>query len=219
MVTAARHTTDTELKRNALHWERSGNITFAEYCASIHDGEKADLLNGVIYMASPDNTDNSDLQSWLQALLFEFIGIYRLGKLFTSRVAFKLNNKNAPEPDIAFVSAKEAKRIKRGYVEGPPDLAIEIVSPESVYRDYYQKREIYEKAGVLEYWIIDPDEKKATFYIRKGSRYVEGKVVKHYWHSQVLKGLSLDVRWFWSAHRPRIFDVLRTHYYPEKNGS
>lgn len=167
-------------------------------------------------MASPDNTVSSDLQSWLQTLLYEFISIYQLGKLFTSRVAFKLTKKNSPEPDIAFVSIKAAKRIKRGHVEGPPDLAIEIVSPDSAFRDYVQKLQLYEKAGVLEYWIIDPDEQRATFYYRKGQQLVQGALAKHLWHSKVLRGLSIDTRWLWSEDRPRIFDILRSHYYPEK---
>jgi len=218
MITASKLNKNTGLKSKSPPWERTGSITFAEFCATIQDGQKADLLHGVIHMASPDNTDNSDLQSWLQALLYEFINIYRLGKLFTSRVAFRLNKKNGPEPDIAFVSSRNLSRIKRGYVEGPPDLAIEIVSPESAYRDYDQKRELYESSGVLEYWIIDPEEKKATFLVRKGNRFVEAKLVKHQWNSQVLAGLSFDVRWLWSDHRPRIFDVLQKHYYPENSG-
>ncbi|MFT3879938.1 MAG: Uma2 family endonuclease [Gemmatales bacterium] len=219
MITTSKLRRSSGQKSHSPPWERKGDISFTEFCATIHDGQKADLLHGVIHLASPDNTDNSDLQSWLQALLYEFIKIYSLGKLYTSRVAFRLNKKNGPEPDIAFVSTKNLSRVKRGYVEGPPDLAVEIVSPESAYRDYKQKRELYESSGVLEYWIIDPEEKNATFLVRKGSRFVEAKPVKLQWNSQVLSGLSFDVRWLWTDHRPSIFEVLKKHYYPETSDS
>jgi Uma2 family endonuclease len=195
---------------------RSGDVTFDEFCVVVHDGEKADLIDGVIYMASPDNTHAASLQVWLQALLYEFIDIYKLGLLFTSRVAYKISEKNSPEPDLAFLSNDRKDSIKRGRVEGPPTLAIEIVSPDSVHRDYVQKRELYEKSGVREYWIIDPDEERATFLVRKGNRFVEGKPQKHFWHSLVLPGFILDVRWLWLDEFPSIFSILRDHYYPKQ---
>jgi Uma2 family endonuclease len=195
--------------------ERSGPITFDEFCIMVHDGEKADLLDGVIYMASPDNTDSGDLQSWLQAVLYEFIRIHDLGKLFTSRIAFRLNDANTPEPDIAFVSGKAVDRIHRGYVEGPPDLAIELVSPDSVTRDYEKKFALYEKAGVKEYWIIDVDEQQATFLIRKGNKFERGNPIRNIWTSKVLSGLELDVRWLWMMQRPSVYEVLRS-FYPVK---
>jgi Uma2 family endonuclease len=181
----------------------------------IHDGEKADLLRGVIYMASPDNTDNADLQVWLIRLIGEFLDIYKLGVLFSSRVAFKLSESDAPEPDIAVVLNQQKNTIKRGRVDGPPALAVEVVSPESVNRDYVIKRGIYEQAGVREYWIIDPDERRATFLYRRGARLVVGKPQKHLWHSKTLPGFTLDVRWLWMEPRPSIFSILREHYYPK----
>ncbi len=69
---------------------------------------------------------------------------------------------NAPEPDILFVANKNRDRLHRGGVEGPPDLAIEIVSPESVERDYDKKRRQYQRFKIPEYWIIDEHERKVT---------------------------------------------------------
>src|SRR5438094_477002 len=52
--------------------ERSGPITYDVYCSRVPDGQKADLIDGVIYMASPDNTDAGELFGWLYALLYDF---------------------------------------------------------------------------------------------------------------------------------------------------
>jgi Uma2 family endonuclease len=105
----------------------------------------------VIYIASPENTDAAELFRWLILLMGIYARKKRLGGVLGSRVACRLDDKNAPEPDILFVSAKHRERIKRGGVEGPPELAIEIVSPESVERDYDKKRRQYQRFKIPEY--------------------------------------------------------------------
>lgn len=182
---------------------RRDDCTFADFCMIVQDGQKADLLDGVIYMASPDNTVANDLNTWLTILLGDFIEQRDLGTLFISRVAYRLDEHNGPEPDLGFVARRNTKRIARGHVLGGPDLAVEIVSPDSVLRDYEHKRRQYESAGVREYWIIDPDEQRATFLRLSRGRYQEvpledGRV----FHSSVLPGLSLDTRWLWMKRRP-----------------
>src|SRR5450631_4416924 len=85
--------------------------TFEDFCALARDGEKADLIDVVIYMASPDNTDANDINGWLFCLVFDFVDFFDLGRIFVSRVACKLDEFNAPEPDILFVPKKWRKRI------------------------------------------------------------------------------------------------------------
>jgi len=69
---------------------RQGITTFEEFLEIAPDGQKADLLDGVIYMASPDNTDAADLNLWLAILLYTFVDSNDLGKIYTSRVAYRL---------------------------------------------------------------------------------------------------------------------------------
>src|SRR5262249_40771867 len=136
--------------------------TFEDFCALVKDGQKADLIEGVIYMASPDNTDANLLFMWLGGLLDLFVEELDLGKVMGSRVACRLNDKDGPEPDILFVLKKHQHRILRGHIRGSPDAAWEIVSPESIDRDYVKKWKQYERARVPEYWIIDELEQKVT---------------------------------------------------------
>src|SRR5262249_61081553 len=95
------------------------------------------------------------------------------------------------------------------FIDSASDLAVEIVSPDSVGRDYVQKRAIYERSGVLEYWIIDLDEKRATFLFLQGGRYEAHKSDDHIIVSKALPGFRLDERWLWKTARPRVHDVLR----------
>jgi Uma2 family endonuclease len=176
----------------------------------VRDGQKADLINGVIYMASPDNTDAAELYSWLFNLMGFYVSKRRLGKIYGSRVAFRLTDNYAPEPDIAIVLNKNLNRVHRGEVDGGPDLAVEIVSPDSVDRDFDLKRQAYQNAGVPEYWIIDEMEQQ-TFFLRldKNGVYQEVRLRKGVFSSQVLKGFWLRPDWLWQDPLPELEEVYR----------
>ncbi|MEX2117969.1 MAG: Uma2 family endonuclease [Pirellulales bacterium] len=188
---------------------RTGQYTFDDFLVLINPDEKADLLDGVIYMASPESTDDNELVAWLSTLMVGFADELELGKVFVTRVAFRITEKRGPEPDVAFVAKRRLRLVQRGFVNGPPDIAVEIVSPDSVERDYVTKRQVYEKAGVREYWIIDPGKQAAAFLRRQRGKFqpmvLNGSIVE----SKVLPGFRFDVRWLWSKRRPSPFRVLR----------
>jgi Uma2 family endonuclease len=184
-------------------------IRFETFCDLVPDG-KADLIDGVIYMASPDNTDANTLFMWLGGLIFDFVQVKSLGRVFGSRVAFRLDDTNGPEPDIAFVSKPREGRIKRGRVEGGPDLAVEIVSPDSVERDYTKKRALYERAGVPEYWIVDELKKRVTLLrLDKKGKYRTVRPKGDVLHSQAMPGFWLRRAWLWQNPLPPKYDVLK----------
>jgi Uma2 family endonuclease len=188
---------------------RTGPHTFDDFCAIIREDQKADLINGVIYMASPENTDANELFMWLGALLSMYARKKKLGKVYGSRVAFKLTDVNAPEPDLAFVHTEHLSRVKRGRVEGPADLAVEIVSPDSVERDYYLKRELYASTGVPEYWIVDEMDQKVTLLRLKDQKYHEVRPKKGELHSESLPGFWLRPEWLWQEPRPDEMDIVQ----------
>lgn len=182
--------------------------TYDEFCQLVKDGQKADLIDGAIYMASPDNIEANELTGWFYSLLRLFAGRKKRGRVFASRVAFRLNEENSPEPDVAFVQRKRGHLIEKGRVAGPPDLAIEVVSPDSIERDYKDKRGLYEQAGVAEYWIVDPLEQKVTL-LRLGAdaRYREIRPRGGRLSSAVLRGFWLRVEWLWQEPQPDFVDV------------
>ena len=132
--------------------------------------------------------------------------------MFGTRVAFRLDPRNGPEPDIAFVRKKRLHFVERGFVRGGPDLAVEIVSPDSVERDYDKKRKQYERAGVPEYWIVDEIEQKVTLLrLGKDGKYKEVRPRKGILHSKALPGFWLRVEWLWQSPLPKTVAVLREY--------
>lgn len=174
-----------------------GDVTFDEFVDLVPDGQKADLIHGVIYMASPENIEHNNLVTWLDRVVGTVVEELKLGTLTVNRVAYRLGEHESPEPDVAVVLSHRLHLLKRGHVDGPPDLVIEIVSPDSVHRDYEDKREQYEAAGVKEYWILDQRTRTPTFLVLDGGKFVEVPVPDHIYRSRVLPGLWLDVRWLW----------------------
>ena len=185
------------------------SISFEDFCFLIKDKQKADLIDGVIYMASPDNTHAFRLSKWLMGLLDDYVIERDLGEIFGFRVAFRLDETNGPEPDIAFVKKSRLHLDKKGFFDGSPDVAMEVVSPESVERDYEKKKRLYEEHGVREYWIIDEMEERVTlFRLNKKGKYQEIRAKEEVYYSDVIEGFWLDPNWLWQSPRPRKSAVL-----------
>lgn len=190
---------------------RRGHATFEEFCFLVRDDQKADLIDGVIYMASPENTEANDLYGFLFALMRMFAEERDLGRLYGSRVALRLGRRNGPEPDILLVKKEHLHRVKRGHIAGPADLVMEIVSPDSVERDYETKREQYQRFGIPEYWIVDEELQKVTLLrLGEDKQYYEIPPDNGVYRSAVLEGFWLRPDWLWQDPLPKVSKILRT---------
>jgi Uma2 family endonuclease len=191
------------LMASALKRERPGPFTWDDFCRLVGPKQKADLIDGVIYVASPDNTDSDSLIVWLISLIDFYVEARNLGRVFGSRVALRLDDTNSPEPDISFVRRQRLSAVKRGGVEGAADFVIEIVSPDSVERDYKKKFWQYARAGIGGYWIVDEMLKAVTaFRLDLVGDYQEIKPKDGVLYSRSLPGFWLRPEWLWQQPRP-----------------
>jgi Uma2 family endonuclease len=113
------------------------------------------------------------------------------------------------QPDVLFIANEHLNRLRETYLDGPADLVIEIVSPESAARDRGAKFYEYASGGIPEYWLIDPQSRIAEFYDLEGDHYRtvlssrQGK-----FQSQVVPGLWWHVEWLWQTPLPAVEEVL-----------
>jgi Uma2 family endonuclease len=133
---------------------------------------------------------------------------YDSGIVLTPTYPMKLA-RSAREPDLLFISKERLYLSKDNYMDGPADLVVEIVSPESRKRDRVQKLKEYEEGGVREYWLLDPIRKEARFYQLAASAYVEATVEDGVYRSVAMPGLWIRVEWLWQDPHPKIVSVLK----------
>ncbi len=82
-----------------------------------------------------------------------------------------LDDENVVRPDIIYISSERENIIRDNWAEGAPDIVVEILSPSTIVRDTLIKKDLYEKYGVKEYWIIDPNEKEIYVYENKDGKF------------------------------------------------
>lgn len=185
-------------------------MMFPQFLELVQEDQKADLIEGVLFMASPENIEHNDLVGWLNAVLREYVEHRELGRVTVNRVAYRVSDRSAPEPDIGFIDVSRAHIIRSGYVDGPPDVAIEVVSPDSMERDYRDKRTLYERAGVREYWLIDPDERHVLLLQLENGAFTETRLAAGVLRSAAIPGFWLDASWLWASPLPRVRPVVDT---------
>jgi Uma2 family endonuclease len=132
-----------------------------------------------------------------------------LGEVLVAPVQMKLE-RSGREPDILFIATENRSRLDGRLLNGPADLAIEVVSPDSRKRDYVDKFREYAEAGVREYWIIDSTKDQATFYgLGADGAYRALPVTDGIFRSEVLTGLWLRVDWLWQEPLPQSMSILK----------
>ena len=139
------------------------HVTFDEFCALIREDQKADLIDGVIHMTPPPSFEHEDLFGFLLMVLRGYVREKKLGHVLGSRAAMKLSDLNAPEPDLMFISKEKLPQSKGKALIGAADLVIEIISPSSRRLDLVDKKDLYARFGVREYWIIDQFRQTTQF--------------------------------------------------------
>ncbi len=189
----------------------TGPYTVDDFFAIVQDGEKGDLIDGVIYMASPESPRTNKIAGFIYRLIWGYITERGISaECYFSRVAFVLDDSHAPEPDVAYLCPERAHLEASGRVKGAPDVAVEIVSHDSIDRDYELKRAMYEAAGVPEYWLIDPLENRCDFLMLRDGKYQHAELENGtQFHSRVIPGFWLDTEWLFANPLPKETDCLR----------
>lgn len=187
-------------------------MTYEEFLAQADEDVPAEWVDGEIILMSPASQRHQVLGDFLTALLRFFVEAKRLGLVLSAPFQMKLETRpSGREPDLLFISSDRLDRLKEMYLDGPADLAVEIISTDSRARDRGEKFYEYEQGGVREYWLIDPLRKQAEFYLLGDDKLYQlapiGKDGK--FHSAVLKGLYLRVDWLWQEPLPPLLTVLK----------
>jgi Uma2 family endonuclease len=173
---------------------RQGEWTEADYFRLPETNRKMELSKGKLIMTPAPTTQHQIIIGNLHFAIKSYIMANKLGKVIMSPVDVRLWEGNIRQPDIAFISNEHQSRITKQYL-GVPDLVIEVISESSIETDREDKYHEYEKAGVQEYWIVDPLTQFIDIYTLEGGTYISygkwgiGEIAK----SKLLSGFEVSV--------------------------
>ena len=175
-------------------------MSYAQFQDWAGEETRAEWVNGEMIELKPPTERHQELIGWLVTLLTLFVRRQRIGKVLLAPFEMKLDViPSSRQPDIIVTLTSSAGRMDGKRLNGAADLAVEIISDESVTRDRREKFAEYAKAGVSEYWIIDPRLGRYSFQafaLADEDYFVEiapddaGKV-----HSVIVPGFIVDPNW------------------------
>jgi Uma2 family endonuclease len=169
--------------------------TYDDYL-KLDDDNRYELIGGELILVPAPKTVHQRVSQRLNHLLTEFVLKNNLGEVLYSPVDVVLTKTDKPQPDILFISKERLNIIKEEYIDGAPDLVIEILSASTAKHDRVLKSRLYFAHGVKEYWIIDPDLKTVEIFIPGennwylfGAYHEEEKLI-----SPLLSGLEINLK-------------------------
>ncbi|CAN5780601.1 hypothetical protein BH10CHL1_BH10CHL1_30630 [soil metagenome] len=187
-------------------------MSYEQFLSEIDENIHAEWVNGETIIFLPPNSRHQDIAGFLYALLRNYIKFFHLGQIFSAPYEMKVTpDSNAREPDILFVTKANLARISEKKLEGPADLLIEIISPESAARDRSDKFYEYQDVGVCEYWLFDPRPRRerADFWILDDNGlYGPVPLDQGIYRSTVLPNFWLNVNWLWQDKLPDPLSAL-----------
>ncbi len=142
-------------------------VSYEAFTATPEDGLRHELIDGVHYVTPSPSPRHQTIVLNLGRLLAAHIQERHLGKLFVAPCEVVLlhgGNQPSVQPDLFFIAAARTAMIQTTKVVGVPDLMIEVLSESTRRHDEITKRRLYERAGVREYWLLDPEVESLRVY-------------------------------------------------------
>ena len=185
-------------------------VSYEEFLAWADEDTLAEWVDGEIEMYSPASRRHQELVDFLVQVMGIFVQARSLGLVLTAPFQMRLE-RSGREPDLLFIGSERVHLLRETYLDGPADLAVEVISGESRRRDTETKLAEYEAGGVKEYWLIDPVERRADFYVldvdgRYHSRPADAGGV---YRSAAIDGFWVEVGWLWQEPLPQVLGILR----------
>lgn len=188
-----------------LVFESVDTVTQAEFFAWVEeraaqgDINHYELLNGRIVMTPPAGWPHGGVEAPLASTIYQHVASARVGMVFGSSQGFDLPSGDTVEPDHSYVSWdrwRAAPAPEPGkFLRVVPDLVVEILSGKTASRDRGEKKAIYERNGVREYWVVDPRARRFVRFVLRDGRFDAGRAFEEgeEFESEILGGLRFPV--------------------------
>ena len=147
-------------------------LTYDDFVQFPDDGQRHELIDGEHYVTPSPNRKHQRVSGNIHLLIGAWLEERPIGQLFYAPFDVVFSRFDVVEPDLLYLSNERAATVlTAANVQGTPELVIEIGSPGTRKRDETIKRRLYERAGVSEYWVVDPELDVVRVYQREGETF------------------------------------------------
>ena len=157
------------------------NWTYEEYAKLPEDGLRHEIIDGEHFVNPSPSTQHQHVSKRLQYQLYTKIELAGLGLLYNAPIDVQLSEFDIVQPDIVIILNENVRKITPTKIKVAPHLVVEILSPSTAGNDRTIKKDLYERSGVSEYWIVDPYEQQVEQWILRDGKYVleaQAKVIR-----------------------------------------
>jgi len=141
---------------------RSG-LTYEDYCSFPDDGQRWEIIEGQAYVNPAPNTRHQRIVGRVFNVLANHVEAHGGGEVFVAPYDVVISDHDIVQPDVLFIADADAHQVTAANLQGKPTLAVEVLS--NPRHDQVRKRRLYERAGIREYWIVDPDADRVEVYL------------------------------------------------------
>ncbi|MGS0763749.1 Uma2 family endonuclease [Syntrophomonas curvata] len=182
--------------------EPGKKLTYQEYLDIPEEpGYRFEILDGMLIREPSPNVMHQRVSRRLQRILEDYFEeADSEGEIFDAPLDVTPLDYNVVQPDIFYVAGEQQPIVKDNRIDGAPVLVVEILSPSSRRKDRLQKMQIYQRAGVQHYWLVDPQDKTLECFAWYDGVYalvasgMDEDVVEH----PDFTGLSIALKSLWS---------------------
>ncbi len=139
-------------------------FTYEDYLLFPDDGKRHELIDGEHYMTPSPSTKHQRILGKLFRIISQFVDEKKRGEALVAPCDVIFSDLDVVQPDLLFVSTEKGHLVTEKNIQGAPDLIVEILSETTRKTDEIIKRKLYERYGVREYWIVDPELEAVKVY-------------------------------------------------------
>lgn len=168
-------------------------LTYEDFAAYPDDLVRREIIGGEMFVTPSPVVRHQDIAGALYNAFSNHVRVRGGGRVFIAPLDVLLSEHDVVEPDVVFVATHRLDIVQEKNLVGAPSLLVEVVSDSRT--DRVRKRALYERAGVPEYWIVDPDADRVEIYRRRGGEYGKIEIVEagETLTTELLPGLSIDL--------------------------